>query len=228
MRLSKYLLSVVLIFLAQSCEVTSQSNGTYQTLKSNIVLKQQQLREQYQGAAQSRKDSLLKAARTFLLQKITEDIFNEWYNTPWDFNGTTQVPREGTIACGYFVTTVLRDAGFNIPRVKWAQLASEGVILKVCSDIKRFRNVPVEDVEGYILSKEDGLYIIGLDCHVGFIMKKGKDVSFVHSNYYQRTVGVMKEPLKGRNPLNDSKYRVIGKILDDEMVRNWIGGVRVE
>ncbi|WP_165021070.1 hypothetical protein [Dysgonomonas sp. ZJ279] len=33
---------------------------------------------------------------------------------------------------------------------------------------------------------------------------------------------VPSEPLIGRNPLNDSKYRVIGKIMDKEMVRNWI------
>ncbi|MGE3824801.1 MAG: hypothetical protein AB7G44_11315, partial [Bacteroidia bacterium] len=168
---SKYLLSVVFLFLAQSCEVTPQNAGTYQTLKNNIVLKQQQWREQYQKAAQPQKDSLLKVARAYLFQKITEDMFSAWYGTPWDFNGITQVPREGTIACGYFVTTVLRDAGFNIPRVKWAQLASEGVILKVCSDIKRFRTTAVEDAEAWIKAKEDGLYIVGLECHVGFIMK---------------------------------------------------------
>jgi hypothetical protein len=32
----------------------------------------------------------------------------------------------------------------------------------------------------------------------------------------------MSEDLAGWNPLNDSKYRVVGRILDKEMVRKWI------
>lgn len=228
MQLIKYILALVVLFFVQSCEVTPQNNTTYQTLKSTIAIRQQALREQYSRAGSAAKDSLVKVARAYLLEKITTDIFNEWYNTPWDFNGITQVPREGKIACGYFVTTVLRDAGFNIPRVKWAQLASEGVIKKACTDIKRFHNSPVEEVEAWMKTKQDGLYIVGLDSHVGFIMKKGKEISFVHSNYYQRNIGVMKETLKGRNPFNDSNYRVIGKITDDELIRKWILGKRME
>ncbi len=228
MQQSKYLLSAVFLLFAQSCDVASQSPSGYQNLKNNISLKQQAIQKLYTTVSATEKDSLVRAAKTYLFDKIRNDLFTEWYGTPWDFYGTTQVPREGKIACGYFVTTVLRDAGFNIPRVKWAQLASEIMIKKISRDIKRFHNSPVEDVEKYINTKEDGLYIVGLDTHVGFIMKKGKEVLFVHSNYYQRSIGVMKEPLKGLNPLNDSKYRVVGKILDDEMVRNWILGVRVE
>jgi hypothetical protein len=32
----------------------------------------------------------------------------------------------------------------------------------------------------------------------------------------------MAEPLEGRNPLADSYYRYIGKLLDDDMVKRWL------
>ncbi len=153
---------------------------------------------------------------------ITTDIFNCWYGTPWDFNGQTRTPQQGSIACGYFVTGVLYDAGLNIPRVNWAQQASEVFITKMSNDIKRFSNVSVEEVKLYLKKKGNGLYIVGLDKHVGFVFVKGEEIKFVHSNYYQRDIGVMSEELDSENPLKDSNYRVIGKIIDDAMVENWI------
>lgn len=44
----------------------------------------------------------LKAA---FVRQITQKVFPYWYGTKWDFNGTTEMPQEGSIACGYFVTT---------------------------------------------------------------------------------------------------------------------------
>ena len=86
----------------------------------------------------------------------------------------------------------------------------------------------MEDVIKYINNKGDGLYIVGLDQHVGFISKQKNELRFRHANYYQPEVGVMDEPLVGWNPLNHSKYRVIGKILDAAMVCNWIKGYEYE
>jgi hypothetical protein len=56
---------------------------------------------------------------------IDKKLLPYWLGTTWNFNGTTQVPGEGSIACGYFVTTLLRDAGVKLERVKLAQMASE-------------------------------------------------------------------------------------------------------
>lgn len=42
---------------------------------------------------------------------IIDSLMPCWYGTPWDFNGCTTEPGKGSIACGYFVSTVLRDAG---------------------------------------------------------------------------------------------------------------------
>lgn len=61
-------------------------------------------------------------------QTITQTILPSWVGTKWDFNGTTQIPQQGSIACGYFVTTVLQDGGVKLNRVKLAQCASEQMI----------------------------------------------------------------------------------------------------
>lgn len=199
----------------------------YSELKQEAKDKKAYFLSEYKasGKNQYRQDSVLQEAQKYLFE-ASDKFFKAWYNTPWTFHGHSQTPKEGSIACGYFVTTTLQDMGFNIPRVKWAQQASEYMIKKVTSDIKRFYNKPMKDIVDYIETKGEGLYIVGLDRHIGYIYYINGKMSFVHANYYRPKIGVMSEPLIGRNPLNDSKYRVIGKILDKEMVRNWIQDIR--
>ncbi|MDR0825266.1 MAG: hypothetical protein LBN74_09245 [Prevotella sp.] len=194
----------------------------YPELKKETLERKEAFRDAYNSSKNSeRQDSILTEAQNYLLS-VSDDFFRSWYNTPWTFHGHSQTPKEGSIACGYFITTTLRDMGFNIPRIKWAQQTSEYMIKKITTDVKRFRQKPMIDVINYIKTKGEGLYIVGLDCHVGYIYYQNGSMSFVHANYYRPKIGVMSEPMTGRNPLNDSKYRVIGKIFDKEMVRNWI------
>ncbi|MDU1889823.1 MAG: hypothetical protein E6767_03970 [Dysgonomonas sp.] len=198
---------------------TAEAIKPYPDLKKEALDKREAFRKEYDKS--KNKDSILIEVQKYLLS-ISDDFFKAWYNTPWTFHGHSKVPKEGSIACGYFITTTLQDMGFNIPRIKWAQQASEYLIKKVSSDIKRFQKRPMSEIVEYIESKGEGLYIVGLDCHVGYIYYIEGQMSFVHANYYRPKIGVMSEPLVGRNPLNDSKYKVIGKIFDKEMVQNWI------
>ena len=103
---------------------------------------------------------------------MTDKIFPYWYGTDWDFNGTTQKPNEGKIACGYFVTTTLRDIGLDINRVKLAQCASEQMIKKLVSEdnIYRFSNKSIEEFETNLKQKGNGIYVVGLDNHTGFVL----------------------------------------------------------
>ena len=186
------------------------------------------LRIVYSEADSMGRAETMNFARSYIIKSITDDLFTAWYGTPWEFNGTCRIPGEGAIACGYFVTYILSDAGFNIPAVKWAQLASETFILEMCTDIKRFSNKPVQEVINYISRRPDGIYIIGLDCHVGFLYKKGAELKFVHSNYYKPEIGVMSEEPGSRNPLADSRYRVIGNLLSDRNIDRWLMNTRIE
>ena len=204
------------------------SQETYEELKNRIKEKQQHFSKIYASSDTAKQKEIVQQAQVYLTTAISDSLFSYWYGTPWSFNGTSKVPKQGSIACGYFVTGILSDAGFQIPRVKWAQSASEPVIVKIASNVQRFHNQPMSKLIDYLNKQGDGLYIVGLDYHVGFIVKRYNDYRFIHSSYYQPEIGVMSEPIEGRNPLNDSKYRVIGKLLDTEMTRNWVNGVQYQ
>lgn len=62
-------------------------------------------------------ESVSKQFTTALLERIIP----YWEGTPWTFEGHTSVPNKGSIACGYFVSTTLRDVGLNLNRYKLAQ-----------------------------------------------------------------------------------------------------------
>jgi hypothetical protein len=197
----------------------------YLVLKDKILHKQKAFRKSYEGATSpEKKKKILQEARAYLLSTIASEMFPSWYGTTWDFNGTCTEPGNGSIACGYFVTTVIRDMGFVIPRTKWAQIASEELIKNITAknNIKRYSSTPILKVESAISTWGKGLYIAGLDSHVGFILNYGDSIRFVHSNYYDAATGVCSQEFDSNNPLKDSGYRVIGKILDDDMVERWI------
>lgn len=157
-------------------------------------------------------------------EAVTKTILPNWVGTPWSFNGTSETPQQGSIACGYFVTTVLRDAGVNLARVKLAQCASEQMIRTLIQPkyIQRFSNQPITNVIAAVQQQGYGLYIIGLDNHTGFIYNDGNDVYFIHSTYVG-TKDVQYEKAATSKVLQWSKYKVIGKLSEDEKVlQNWM------
>ena len=218
-----------LCFLLLSCfegqKPESQKKlPAYQDLVSSVEEQRVLFQKEYTEADESARDEISERAQSYLLTTITNGFFDQWDGTEWDFNGTTRTPRKGQIACGYFITTVLLDVGFKIPRVKWAQQASEYYITRMTSDVERFSNRTPESMKSYFLKHPDGLYIAGLDNHVGFVYKSGDEVTFTHASYYDPKIGVQTEPLIGDNPFANSAYRVVGRILNKEMIRKWILG----
>ena len=201
----------------------AQPAKDYSALLQEITTARNVFHESYIRADSTEKYNVVVKAREFLLNQITAEIFPQWYGTKWSFYGTTRIPRQGEIACGYFVTTVLDDAGFNIPRIEWAKSASEVFIKKLAAgNIKKFSDKSISEIENYLMKTGNGLYIAGLDNHVGFVWVDGDVVKFIHSNYYQPEIGVMSQEISSDNPFSNSRYRVIGKLFSDEMIINWI------
>lgn len=149
-----------------------------------------------------------------LLKFIRDSLFTCWLGTPWDFNGTTEEPGNGKIACGYFVTTVLRDMGVKVNRIQHAQCPSEEMIKAVCvsNSIKRFSNQNIPAFIEKINEYGEGLYIVGLDFHTGFILNDGDETYFVHANYAGKKM-VEKEIAVESIVLSNSKYKVIGRVI---------------
>ena len=222
MKTTSILLFVCSFFFCQPSDAQSVKQE-YLKLIEEIKMKQEGFTTNYNAADSIQKKAIITKARNYLQKIITSKVFPFWYDTPWDFNGTTRIPKEGKIACGYFVTNILTDVGFDIPRVKWAQSASEVFIKKLAPNhLKRFTNKPISKVEDYLLASGEGVYLVGLDNHTGFITVINKKVRFVHADYYEPEKGVVSEELDSHSPINHSKYRVVGKLFSDEMIRSWI------
>jgi hypothetical protein len=159
----------------------------------------------------SKPDSITKEMP---INNVRDSLLVCWYGTEWDFYGTTEEPGKGKIACGYFVTTILRDMGVPVKRFKHAQMASEEMINDIClkNNISRYANEDIPTFIEKMKAKGAGLYIVGLDFHTGFILNDGKDIYFVHSNYVAKK-GVLSEIASESTVLATSKRRIVGRII---------------
>ena len=218
---------IAMLILTSLVMQLNAQNQDYETLKTNISKRQNELQQLYDNKPMKR-DSLVHVAQSYLFKTMVLKMFPAWYGTKWDFNGITTEPRVGYIACGYFVTTTLRDMGFDIPRVRWAQLPSESMIknMTLSKYILRYRNSQLTSIESRIKASGDGLYVVGLDNHTGFILNVGGVLRFIHSYYFNKKEGVMSEPFDTDGPLKWSRYKVLGKILTEEMTLKWLKGER--
>lgn len=171
--------------------------------------------------------AVLRDARKTALDAIVQDLFPPWYGTRWDFYGTSQVPGEGTIACGYFVSTVLRDAGFKVERIRLAQQASEDIVKTLAppAAIRRFRRKTPEQVLAELKAGEDGLFAVGFDYHVGFVVKDGESVVFCHSSWIKSGGVACEDP--ATTDAWYSNYYVVGRLLDDGMLTAWLEGTEI-
>ena len=205
---------------------TAPSVHDYKAALARLETERLKLASRLQSASSTKRGAVINEARTIVSQAVYDDLFPAWYGTPWDFNGTSEFPQQGKIACGYFVTTVLRDAGWKVERVRLAQQASENIILSLTTEpfIKRFRRVAVDEFVTAVEKWGQGIYIVGLDNHVGFIVNTGAEVYFIHSAYVE-PYAVIKEKAVESRILAASKYRVIGKIsADDRLIGDWLSG----
>ena len=83
----------------------------YDSCKKQILVIKQKNKSSWAALSKQGKEKIFTRA-------VAETIIPDWIGTKWDFNGISEKPQQGNIACGYFVTTVLRDAGLNLARSK--------------------------------------------------------------------------------------------------------------
>ncbi len=211
---------LVLLGLALTLHATPRS---YEACKARILVQRDSMATRYQAADASARAALVASARKLILNTISKELFPAWMGTPWDFNGVTQKPREGMIACGYFVTTVLRDAGFGVERAKLAQQASLKIIQVLCprADIKDYGGIDVPELVRRMGTLPQGLYIVGLDIHTGFITNGPKTVDFIHASYGTPRVVVHEQALKSQ-VLAQSKRFVLGRVDNDVLLTKWL------
>ena len=196
----------------------SLHKASFKTLKSTLKTK-------YKNAKNNEeKNIVLTESADLLFSNLADSLIPYWYGTPWDYNGISQKPGSGQIACGYFVFTLLRDAGVKLPRIKMSQAASEQAIKSLVpkEHIKRFSNIPLATFIEKIKTWGNGFYIIGLDNHVGLYQVTDEESWFIHSTVIYPSC-VIKEKAETSLALDFSSYRVIGKLSNNHfLTKKWL------
>lgn len=200
--------------------IYTPSAANYDSLKLSIAVRKAAWKTEYDETAPGRRDSLLESIGNQLHKTFVESIFPAWYGTVWDFNGYTDIPGDGLVACGYFVSTPLKHAGFNLNRFKVAQQYSHSIVNTLCTTI--------QDISGYakasdyLKTAKEGLYIVGLDNHVGFISVEKDGVFFIHASYVDPSC-VLRESVSGSAVFQYSKRFVIGNLTGNKAIlKKWL------
>jgi hypothetical protein len=170
--------------------------------------------------------TLRRAGRRFQAD-LDGRLFPYWFGTSYDFYGTTQVPGQGEIACGYFVTTILEDMGVGLDRVALAKAASEKMIKALVDEkhIRRYSNQSLKRLLSDVRADGGGIYIVGLDTHTGFLVHDGKESYFIHASG-RYPWQVVEERAEESIALSKSVYRVTGHLTGDlAFIKHWIEGI---
>lgn len=200
------------------------SNNKYDSLSNT------ELQKEYQKQLKiikSKKKNIkdIDSLGIYLHTKLTSEVFPAWYGTEWDYNGYTNTPREGIVACGYFVSTTLKHVGFNLNRFDLAKMYSSSIVKSLCETPATFNNI--DNMFAHILENGNYLYLVGLSSHVGFIEKKDGAIYFIHSNYIG-SVAVEKELAKNSDALNSSDVFVLGNLTGNpELMKKWRGNIKI-
>ena len=164
----------------------------------------------------------MDSCRNYFLHTFEHEVFPHWVGTSWDYDGYTDVPGQGKlVACGYFVSTPLKHMGFNWNRFKLAQMYSKKIVETTCSDMTKYS--VKEEMIDELLKRDDHLYIVGLDNHVGMLLKSDEKLWFVHSNYIGLE-GPDKEIATESDALDASASYYVGTFSTDENMKKWLDG----
>lgn len=198
----------------------------YRKLKTGAAeWRQSQLTRYRASTSQTQRDQLLDETGAYL-ENLLPRMMHCWTGTPWDFNGTAAEPGGGKIACGYFVATVLKDAGFQVDRYKLARQPSQNILLTFLpkSELTIRAGVSYEDYAESLRAAPPGIRIVGLDHHVGFLVTTGGSFQFIHSSGLSPWC-VVNENEKNAEALRRSNYRVQGLLTGNRgVLLQWLKG----
>jgi hypothetical protein len=216
--------------MPSSAEIPRPDAARYATLKEEAERWRKDLAQRHTKArTAAEKDAVLAETRHFL-ERLLPEMMDCWLGTPWDFHGTAEGPGQGKIACGYFVATVLRDAGFRVDRYKLARQPSQNILRsflpREAMDLKV--GTPYESWAAELRNAEAGIRIVGLDSHVAFLVTGREGFRFIHSSG-SKPWCVVNDNEGSAEVLRRSNYRVQGLLTSDrELLRGWLVGKKIK
>lgn len=171
----------------------------------------------------STKDS--SELKDYFITSFYHKIFPYWKGTKWDYEGYTNTPKKGVIACGYFVSTPLKHMGLKWNRYKLAQMYASKATDAICDSIHRFTKL--ESFYKYVQSCEDNIFHVGLSFHVGLVVKYKGKIRFLHSDYINSD-GVKEEEIFKSEALKASSIYYVGRLTNPTLLEKWKTGKEIE
>jgi hypothetical protein len=176
-------------------------------------------------------------ARKLVLGAITDTAFPAWMGSPWGLgpSSTACRPYEAgkVVGCSYFVTGVLENVGLRLAsRARFAQAPSLLMQRALTPDpaaLHRYGGLEAAELRKRLLALGDGLYIVGLNVHTGFLLVRAGEVRVIHASYMPPNQ-VVSERLEESAVIALSRrsgYFVTPLFRDDRLVDLWLSGTPV-
>ncbi|HVI00732.1 MAG TPA: hypothetical protein VM869_18570 [Enhygromyxa sp.] len=218
-------------------EVAERALERHDAALARIASERETLAARYKQASTAEQAKIRAQARELLEDTIIEEVFPAWLGMPWGMgsDSTATRPHEPgmKVGCSYFVTSVLLAVGVELEnRFTFAQAPAIHIQRSLAPDedsLHRYFSIPAEQLRDRIAALGDGLYIIGLDTHVGFVVVRDGEVRFVHASYTGARV-VSDELLVESVAIANSRpkgYFVTPLFQDGRLVDLWLRGQSV-
>jgi len=212
------------------CGLNFVKGTNYPKTKNEIAQLKVKLGKEYTLLIDSiEKRKFIDSVGDLFTEKLVNEIIPYWYGTKWDFNGYTAIPNQGVIACGYFVSTTLKDMGLNLNRYKLAQQGPENEAKTVSisdENLFSFEIIHFSTISEMLRELKEGLYFVGVDSHVGYFYKKGEYNLFLHSNYIEGKV--MVEIAEISMAFKSTRYYFSSISANQELILSWLTNKQVE
>ena len=169
-------------------ELVFITHNSYKESLSNIYQKRKNLASAYKDSnSPLEKKRLLAQAGDYFEHALLDTLMPHWYGTPWEFNGHTNEPGKGEVACGYLVSTTLRHMGLELNRYKMAQQSAMSEAKTLCLEetevVIHYSSDASPKPSAVCAGLTGGLYLVGLSNHVGFLLIRNEGHYFIHSDY---------------------------------------------
>lgn len=198
----------------------------YKILKYSIKTEREKLKQKYLSAVnQTEKDKIIEEAGNYISETLVNKIFPFWYGMPWDMAGYSEIPNDGEVGCSYFVSNTMKHCGFKVNRYRLAQQNTKNIALSVQTNDSILildSNSDINTIKNYFLeNKKEGLYYVGLDSHVGYLLYKMGEVFFIQSNYAE-PVEVLIEYSEKSDVFLSNKYYISDIQHNNPLIIKWL------
>lgn len=224
-----------LLLLLLACRPAQAFDAAaYDRALQEIEQKRQGLHDRWQKARGKARAEIVAEARATVVGAIIDTVFPAWIGMPWGLgrNSTATRPFEPgkVVGCSYFLTGVLLNAGLRLSDrgrfVRVPSLWAQEALSPAPGAVHRFVKMPLAALERRIAALGDGLYIVGLNIHTGFIYVRAGRVHVVHASYMPPQT-VVDEPLAESQVIALSAPRgwIVSPLFqDDRLVELWLAG----